>query len=193
MKKVGITGGIGSGKTLVSKVIESMGYPVFNSDYAAKKCLNTDPEVRAALVSICGEEIYSGATLNRALFAKKIFSNDQVLKSVNAIIHPRVRTAFNQFCTSSTSDLIFNEAAILIETGAYKNLDCIILVTAPEQLRLKRVMKRDGVTEEEVKLRMEKQWYDTRKQTFSDFRIINDNSQPVLSQVEQCISQLISL
>ena len=192
MKKVGITGGIGSGKTLVSKIIESMGYPVFNSDIEAKKCLNTNPEVRAALISMCGEEVYSEVTINRALLAEKIFSNDELLRSVNEVIHPCVRVAFDRFCQSSDADLVFNEAAILIETGTYRNLDSVILVTAPEELRLRRVLDRDEVTEKEVRARMEKQWDDVKKIKYSDFRILNDNSRPLISQVEECIRQLIS-
>ena len=192
MLKIGITGGIGSGKSTVSKIIESMGYEVFNSDVEAKKILNSNPQVKQDLVDLLGEEIYADNQLNRPLLAKLIFADDTLLSQVNAIVHPRVREAFNQLCENSANEMVFNEAAILIETGAHEQFDKMILVTAPKELRLSRVMQRDSASREEVESRMDKQWTDDRKLEFADVEIINDEKTPLLVQVENFIDQVIS-
>lgn len=192
MLKIGITGGIGSGKSVVSKIIESLGYPVFNSDIEAKRIANFNVDVRAELIALCGEEVYSNGQLNREVLANQIFSDDSIRDRVNEIIHPRVREAYEALCRESNSPLVFNEAAILIETGASKKFDKMILVTAPESLRIERVINRDQTSLIEVKSRIDKQWTDDKKKEHSDFVIQNDGEQPLLSQVEECINQLIS-
>lgn len=192
MLKVGLTGGIGSGKTTVSKILESLGYTVFNSDLEAKIISDTHPEVRKELSALCGEEIYNEEGLNRPLLAQQIFSNEELRQKVNEIIHPRVRLAFDQRCETETKNLIFNEAAILIETGAYKQFDFLILVTAPQEIRAQRVSERDGVSIANVKKRMNIQWDDEKKKKYADFIIVNDNESPVLVQVEKIVAQLSS-
>lgn len=192
MLKVGITGGIGSGKSLVSNIFMAMGYPVFNSDEVAKELSDNDPDIITGLKDLFGEEIYSDPRLNRELLASQIFQNDVLREKVNAIIHPKVRKAYDDLCRKSDSSIIFNEAAILIETGAYKNFDRMVLVSAPELLRIQRVQERDKTTEENVKQRIEKQWTDAKKREFIDFEIVNDESQPLLTQVEQIIHHLTS-
>ena len=192
MLKIGITGGIGSGKSVVSKIIESMGYTVFNSDIEAKNIINNDAHVREELIEICGEEIYNSNGLNREVLAQKIFSNDSLLEKVNAIVHPKVRDAFDQLCRTNKKELIFNEAAIIIETGGYHLFDQTMLITAPEQVRIDRVMRRDGVSEDDVKSRIAKQWSDDKKAEFADVVIINDGVKPLLIQVENYIDQVIS-
>ncbi len=192
MLKVGITGGIGSGKSLVSNIFMAMGYPVFNSDEVAKELSDNDPDIITGLKDLFGEEIYSDHRLNRELLASQIFQNDVLREKVNAIIHPKVRKAYDDLCRKSDSSIIFNEAAILIETGAYKNFDRMVLVSAPELLRIQRVQERDKTTEENVKQRIEKQWTDAKKREFIDFEIVNDEAQPLLTQVEQIIHHLTS-
>ena len=192
MLKVGITGGIGSGKSLVSNIFMAMGYPVFNSDEVAKELSDNDPDIITGLKDLFGEEIYSDHRLNRELLASQIFQNDVLREKVNAIIHPKVRKAYDYLCRKSDSSIIFNEAAILIETGAYKNFDRMVLVSAPELLRIQRVQERDKTTEENVKQRIEKQWTDAKKREFIDFEIVNDEAQPLLTQVEQIIHHLTS-
>ena len=192
MLKVGITGGIGSGKSLVSKIFMAMGYPVFNSDEVAKELSDNDPDIISGLKDLFGEDIYSDHRLNRQLLASQIFQNDVLREKVNAIIHPKVRNAYDDLCSKSDSPVIFNEAAILIETGAHKNFDRMVLVSAPELLRIQRVQKRDKTTEENVKQRIEKQWTDAKKREFIDFEIVNDEAQPLLIQVEKIIHHLTS-
>jgi len=192
MLKVGITGGIGSGKSLVSKIFMAMGYPVFNSDEVAKELSDNDPDIISGLKDLFGEDIYSDHRLNRQLLASQIFQNDVLREKVNAIIHPKVRNAYDDLCSKSDSPVIFNEAAILIETGAHKNFDRMVLVSAPELLSIQRVQKRDKTTEENVKPRIEKQWTDAKKREFIDFEIVNDEAQPLLIQVEKIIHHLTS-
>lgn len=193
MLRIGITGGIGSGKSIVSEIFESLGYTVFNSDVEAKKSMNNNAEVRSDLIALFGSEIYSEQGLNRELLAQQIFSDNLLREAVNKIVHPRVRGSFEQLCASNSKYLIFNEAAILIETGAYKQFDKILLITANEENRIERVMNRDGVSREQVQSRIDNQWGDDRKREFSDFEIINDDSQPLLVQVENFIDQVISV
>jgi len=190
MLKVGITGGIGSGKSVVSKIIESLGYPVFNSDQVSKDLVNTHPEIKAGLIALFGEEIYTKDGLNKSLLAKIIFSDDDARTKVNTLIHPRVREAFADFAENASSSMVFNEAAILFETGANEQMDQMILVTAPEALRIKRVMSRDGVSEDEVKGRINKQWSDDKKIDLADFVLINDEKEPLLKQVVDALTFL---
>ena len=192
MLKIGITGGIGSGKSVVSKIIESIGYPVFNSDLEAKNIINSNERVRNELIQIFGPSIYTSTGLNRQLLAQKIFSDPALRDKVNEIVHPRVREAFEKFCLNSTKNLVFNEAAILIETGSYKQFDKLIVVTAPKEVRIDRVVKRDHVTKEDVLARMSNQWDDEKKVQYADVIINNDGSEPLLIQVENCIDQLSS-
>jgi dephospho-CoA kinase len=193
MLRIGITGGIGSGKSVVSKIIESLGYTVFNSDLEAKKIINNNAEVRSELIALFGSEIYTDQGLNRELLAELIFSNNSLREAVNKIVHPRVREAFDQLCASNSKSLIFNEAAILIETGAYEQFDEILLITANTEDRIARVMNRDGVSREQVQSRIDNQWDDDRKREFINFEIKNDDAQPLLIQVENFIDQVISV
>lgn len=190
MLKVGITGGIGSGKTVVAKIIESLGYPVFYSDQVAKDFMNNNLTVRTELNRIVGEDLYSKGQLDRAKLADHVFNNETIRSAVNQLVHPLVRKAFEDFCSNSRKTVVFNEAAILFETGAYKNFDKNVLVVAPEAVKIKRVMKRDGTTEEEVRSRMASQWPDDKKTELADFIIDNSESKPLLEQVEALIVSL---
>ncbi len=190
MVKIGITGGIGSGKSVVSKILETLGYPVFNSDSVAKEIVNTDPEIIHGLKELFGDQIYKGNELNRELLAQHIFSDDNYREKVNRLIHPRVRAAFEAFAINAASPVVFNEAAILLETGAYQQFSKTILITAPKELRLKRVMQRDNVSEEAVKARMEKQWSDEKKIPLADYTICNDEKEPLLAQVQHVLKEM---
>jgi dephospho-CoA kinase len=192
MLKIGITGGIGSGKSYVCRLIEAKGYPVFYSDQVSKDLTKTDPEIRKSLIDLLGEQVYLGAELNRAWLAKAIFGNQEILANVNAIIHPKVRKAFDHFCKQATTPLVFNEAAILIETSAYQKFDGIVLVTAPEEVRITRVMRRDGVSREAVLERMDRQWTDAQKRPHANIEIINDGKCSVEKQVENMLAYFTS-
>ena len=190
---IGLTGGIGAGKSLIGRILESFGFPVYYSDFEAKKLMNTDPIIREELSKLLDEEIYKSGQLDRERLAKIIFSSAGLRDEVNHLIHPRVREHFNLFCEeNSMKKLIFNEAAILFETGAYENFDKNILVIAPDELRIKRVMKRDNISAQEVKNRINAQWSDARKKKLADHIIVNDGKTALLDQVKKIVDQLIS-
>ncbi|MDG1148044.1 MAG: dephospho-CoA kinase [Crocinitomicaceae bacterium] len=191
--KVGITGGIGSGKSIVSELIKTMGYRVFNSDAISKQLVNEDPVIVDGLTALFGEEIYCNNQLNKELLAKIIFSDDAARLSVNKLIHPRVRNAFDLFASKQTNGISFNEAAILFETGADKNFDKVILVTSPKALKISRIIYRDNCSKENVEVRMSKQWTDDQKIPLADFVVINDEKMPLISQVEAIVNQLTSV
>lgn len=191
--KIGLTGGIGSGKTVVARILESMGYPVFYSDKEAKDLVNSDPVIHIELNELVGEDLFQTGELDRKRLAELIFHSPELRKSVNNIIHPRVRQHFSEYCEKAgANQLVFNEAAILFETGAYRNFDKNILVTAPESMRIQRVMKRDNISETEVRSRLKAQWSDEQKEELADYIIVNDEEMPLLEQVESLIDQLIS-
>lgn len=187
MKKIGVTGGIGSGKTLVCSIIEHLGFPVFYSDKVAKTILDEDEELKFEMISIFGMDVYLNNQLNRPYLAQKIFSDKQNVGKVNALVHPRVRKSFDQWAAKQKSNLVFNEAAILFETGAYKNFDATILVTAPEELRIRRVQKRDETSESEIISRIKNQWTEEQKIPLATYVIQNDDQHAILEQVERII------
>ena len=187
MKRIGITGGIGAGKSLVAEIIKAMGYPVYNSDERAKELTESNPKIKEGLIHLFGEEIYQNGTLNKFALAQAIFSDESQREKVNAFIHPIVREDFNLWALAQNNSLIFNESAILFETGSYKNFDAIILVFAPIELRIQRIMKRDNCSENEVLKRMNSQFSDEEKYQLTEFRVLNDEQTPLLVQVEKII------
>ena len=187
MKRIGITGGIGAGKSLVAEIIKAMGYPVYNSDERAKELTESNPKIKEALIHLFGEEIYQNDTLNKFALAQAIFSDESLREKVNALIHPIVREDFNLWALAQNNSLVFNESAILFETGSFKNFDAIILVYASKELRIKRIMKRDNCSENEVLKRMNSQFSDEEKYQLTEFRVLNDEQTPLLVQVEKII------
>ena len=187
MKRIGITGGIGAGKSLVAEIIKAMGYPVYNSDERAKELTESNPKIKEGLIHLFGEEIYQNGTLNKFALAQAIFSDESLREKVNALIHPIVREDFNLWALAQNNSLVFNESAILFETGSFKNFDAIILVYAPTELRIKRIMKRDNCSENEVLKRMNSQFSDEEKYQLTEFRVLNDEQTPLLVQVEKII------
>ena len=187
MKRIGITGGIGAGKSLVAEIIKAMGYPVYNSDERAKELTESNPKIKEGLIHLFGEEIYQNDTLNKFALAQAIFSDESLREKVNALIHPIVREDFNLWALAQNNSLVFNESAILFETGSFKKFDAIILVYAPTELRIKRIMKRDNCSENEVLKRMNSQFSDEEKYQLTEFRVLNDEQTPLLVQVEKII------
>ncbi len=183
MIKVGLTGGIGSGKTITSTVFEKLGVPVFYADEEAKKLLSKDREVIRQLRDRFGDDIFDENGINKASLASIIFNDRDALDDVNKIIHPKVRRDFASWAEQQISAYVIMEAAILFESGGHKNMDKTILVYAPEQLRIQRVIKRDDVTEEEVRSRMRNQEKDEDKIEKADWVIYNDDTQMVLPQI----------
>lgn len=190
MKKIGITGGIGSGKSIICEVLKVMGYPVFNSDDEAKLLMVNNREVINQIINVFGDEAYIGNSLNRPYLAAQIFNDESLKTALNNIVHPAVRKAFKEWAETQKTTLVFNEAAILFETGAYKTFDHTVLVTAPEAIRIARVISRDKTTIEEVQQRMKNQWKDDVKKELASYVINNDNSTLVIPQVIAMIKHL---
>ena len=187
---IGLTGGIGSGKSTVAAMFEAMGYPVFYSDQAAKAIMRNDPNVQEAIIQQFGENAYQNGELNRQWLAQRIFSQPEEKEFINYLVHPLVRNAFSEFAHNQISPLVFNEAAILFETGGNFYFDKTILVVAPSELRIARVMKRDACTRENVENRMNNQWTDEQKIPLADHVIVNDDAQPLLQQIEKLVDGL---
>ncbi len=173
MKIIGLTGGIGSGKTTVANMFSKLGVPVYIADTEAKKLTNSSKVIRRKLIQLLGEEAYSESDLNRKYVADKIFNDKSLLEAVNAIIHPRVATHFKTWVSKQNSTYVIKEAAILFENDTYRNFDKIILVTAPKELRIARVMSRDTTSSTEIEQRMNNQWSDEKKKKLADIVIEN--------------------
>ena len=195
MIKVGLTGGIGSGKSTVSKILISKGFSVYNSDNRAKWLMNNDDNLKSNIISIFGHKAYIKGSLNRKYLSAKVFNDSLKLKALNNLVHPLVAIDFkNWLIHQKSKDFVFKEAAILIESGAYKEMDKIIVVSCPENIRLERVLKRDGNSPELVKKRMQNQISETEKINHADFVIKNNGSESdLVLEVEFVISELKNL
>lgn len=183
MKKIGLTGGIGSGKSTVARIFLALGIPVYFSDDRSKTLLDSHPVLQKELKAAFGKSIYQKDLIDRAAFAALIFSDPIKLEQANAIIHPFVRKDFQIWVAAQATSYVINEAAILFETGRYASLDATILVTAPESLRIKRVAFRDNQTDSAIRNRMQNQWSDSKKTPLADFIIENDEKTGVIRQV----------
>ncbi len=181
---VGLTGGIGSGKTTVSEVFKNLGISVYNSDFEAKKIMNTDEDLINKLKIIFGFDIYdSDNQLNRKKLADLIFNNKNKLNTVNRIVHPAVKKHFQNWINKQNSPYIIKETAILFESGIYKEVDKIITVVSPLNTRINRIKKRDNLNEKEIKERINNQTDDEYKIKNSDFIITNNNISLILPQI----------
>jgi len=191
---IGLTGGIGSGKSLVAEFFSLLGVPVYTSDVEAKKLMQTDITIRESLLNEFGDSVYSeSGELNRAELANIIFNDAEALKKVNAIVHPQVRLHYQAWLEKQVEvAYVIQESAILFDTGLYKNFDRIITVTADPEIRIQRVMLRDKCTRESVLERMSKQVAEQTKIDLSDFVIYN-NSELIIPQIISIHEQLISL
>jgi dephospho-CoA kinase len=193
MKKIGITGGIGSGKSYVSRIIKSMGFPVYHSDESAKLLMESNPLIKEGLLLLFGASIYEKGELNKKKLAELIFESPELREKVNALVHPIVRADFAQWASNQSKEIVFNEAAILFETGANTNFDATILVIAPEAIRIDRVMKRENCSRELVLKRIHSQWSDEQKSSLATYQIINDSVSPLLIQVEKVLEKISAL
>lgn len=193
MKRIGLTGGIGSGKTTVSKIFATVGVPVFYADEAGRNVLNEDKEVVRAVIKLLGRSVYTDGRANRKEIANMVFRHPESLDALNAIVHPAVGRAWEQFCeVHQAAAYVLKEAAILFESGSYKGLDAVIAVTAPESVRIKRVMARDAVSADDVRLRMRKQLPEEERNQRADFLVYNAGEKPLLPQVLNLHQTLIA-
>lgn len=193
MLKVGVTGGIGSGKSTVCNLFRCLEIPVFNADEAGRSLIAEDSGVIGKITTIFGKQIIVNGAPDRKKIAEIVFNDPEKLSELNAVIHPAVREKFEAWIAEQKSLYVIDEAAILFETGIYKQLNFTILITAPEELRIKRVMQRDGMNETDVKNRMKNQWSDEQKKALADFVIINDDITPLIPQVTDIHNKLLSM
>ncbi len=193
MLKLGITGGIGSGKTTVCRLFELLGIPVYYADEESKKLLDEDKEVKKQVVGIFGDSILNDAGfIDRKKLAGIVFNNKEQLEKLNSILHPAVGLHFENWLKKQKSPYILKEAAILFESGAFKQVDKVLTVVAPLELKIQRTMKRDGVSKEEVETRIKLQMSDEDKIKRSDFVINNNEQELLISQVLAIHKQLIN-
>ena len=192
MIKIGITGGIGSGKSVIASLLELSGVPVYIADTESKRLTETSPVIREKLTALFGETLYKAERLDKKLLASLIFGNPERLKQVNAIIHPEVDRHFQAWAEKQNTPLCAIESAILFESGFNRVVDVSLMVYAPMEVRIRRVLKRDAVSREEVVRRIDSQLPDEVKKAKSDYVIFNDDRQALLPQVAAFLDGLHS-
>ncbi len=192
MLKIGLTGGIGSGKTTVARIFEVLGIPVYNADQAARDLMNTDPELKKQIIAGFGPQAYDAGKLNRAWLASRVFNNGEKLALLNSFVHPVTMRHADSWMGSQRAAYAIKEAALIFEGKLEKYFDYIIGVTAPESLRLERAVRRDQSTPELVQQRMGQQMDESEKISRCDFVIVNDEKQPVLPQVLEVHKTLLT-
>ena len=192
MKIIGLTGGIGSGKSTVANMFKELGVPVYNSDERAKYLMNTSLEIKSQLIKLLGEEAYKGDKLNRSFIAEKVFSNTNLLAELNGIVHPIVRNDFIDWTKKQDYSYVIQETALLFENKAQDLYDSIILVTAPKETRIIRVVDRDKSSREQVIARMNNQLDDEAKLNLSNYVIENIDLERTSSNVLQVHASILT-
>ncbi len=190
MIKIGITGGIGSGKSVVASLLALSGIPVYIADEESKRLTNNSPVIRDGLIRLFGTDIYTKKGLNKRLLASYIFNDREALRQVNAIIHPEVNRDFLDWARKQDSPLCAIESAILFESGFNRIVDVSLMVYAPKEIRIERASARDSVSREEIERRIDNQMPDEKKKELSDYVIYNDGKQALLPQIHSFIERL---
>lgn len=192
MFRVGLTGGIGSGKTLVCSILEKLNIPVYYADEAAKDLMNQSEELKKEIINLFGDEAYSHGKLDREYLAGSLFGNNELLNAMNSLVHPAVRKDFQQWTARQTEvPYVVEEAAILFESGAHLEMDFTVLIWAPEELRISRVMERDACDRESVQRRMKHQMPGEELRKLADHVITNDGQQMLLPQIIEMHNHLL--
>ena len=193
MIKIAVTGGIGSGKSYVSHLLEDMHIPVYNADNEAKRLTVSDGGISEKLIALLGREVYKDGVLNKPLLASYLFSDPTHVLQINSIIHPRVREDFAAWVERQENcEIVGMESAILYEAGFENTVDAVMMVYAPVDLRVQRAMYRDGASEEQVRARIAAQMDDEEKRRRADFTVVNDGVQLLIPQLNGIIEQLKS-
>lgn len=193
MLKVGITGGIGSGKTTVCKIFELLGIPVFYADQAAKELMQHDEVLKLKLMEKFGTDTYlPDESINRNYLANIVFTDEAQLVALNAIVHPAVFSAFDQWLGKQSAKYVVKEAALLFESGSHQLCDFNVLVQAPEEIRIERVMKRDQITKEQVLGRIAQQMSDEDKSKLADYLLMNDEKELLIPQILNLDQKLLA-
>lgn len=188
--RVAVTGGIGSGKSTVCKALRAFGYPVYDTDAEARRLMQSDESVVAAMVAEFGREAYADGRLNRPFIAGRVFGSPERLSRLNAIVHPAVVDDFDRWASGRDERLLFVETAILFESGLCSVVDRSMAVVAPERLRVERVISRDGVTEEQAYMRIRSQMDQDELSARCDYVVVADQVRPVLPQLERIVWEL---
>jgi dephospho-CoA kinase len=192
MLKIGLTGGIGSGKTTVAHIFEVLGIPVFYADDSAKRLMNEDENLQQQIITHFGEESYVNGKLNRSYLSAVVFSDIEKTKLINSIIHPATIADAELWMSKQTTPYAIKEAALIFEANAEKQLDLIIGVQSPLPIRIERVMQRDNITEEAVLARMQKQMNEEEKMSRCDFVVVNDEKDLLIPQVVALHEKLLA-
>ena len=193
MLKIGLTGGIGTGKSTVAKLFLNKDIPVYDSDARAKNLMSSEKILKKALSEAFGEQVFNGTELNRVYLANIAFSSFEELKKLNGIVHPFVARDFDIWLKQQKAKFIIKEAAILFESGAYKNVDKVVLVSCPLSIRVQRVALRDSLSKEEIMKRVNNQMIQSEKAALSDFIIDNKHSlEGLQKQVDEVYSSILS-
>ncbi|GCD78387.1 dephospho-CoA kinase [Thermaurantimonas aggregans] len=188
---VGLTGGIGSGKTTAANLFRHLGVPVYIADDEAKKLIDTDPNIRENILLHFGSESYTSQGLNRPFMAREVFSNPEKLKVLNSLTHPAVKEHFKNWITAQKALFVIKEAAILFEAGTYNDCDFVISIVAPENIRIERVQKRSDLSVEEIKSRIARQWADKQRIQLSDYVVLNDGKHSLIKQILHIYEDII--
>lgn len=188
---IGVTGGIGSGKSYICRIISSLGFPVYNCDAEAKKLMNTNKHIINSLKQLIGENSYdSEGNLNKPIIAQFLFANEENAHKINSVVHPVVKEDFRSWASAQNADLIFMESAILFESGFNDVVDNVITITAPPETRIERTIRRDNTTREQVIARMNQQMQDEERVRISDYIICNNTNDNVEQQIKTIIETL---
>lgn len=194
MKTIGITGGIGSGKTTCCRIFETLSIPVYYADTRAKKLMNSDKILKSQIKELLGKEAYHrNGRLNRGFIASQIFTNKSLLKQMNALVHPAVGRDVIGWAMQQTAPYVMYEAALLVENGSYKNFTKLLVVTCPEDERIRRVTSRDGTTIKDVKARMKNQLPESDKVAVADYVIVNDGNELLIPQIMDIHEQILTV
>jgi dephospho-CoA kinase len=192
MLKIGLTGGIGSGKTTVAHIFEVLGIPVYYADDAAKQLMNEDEHLKQQIITHFGKESYVDGNLNRSYLSAVVFSDAEKTKLINSIIHPATIANAELWMSKQTAPYAIKEAALIFEAAAEKQLDLVIGIKSPLPIRMQRVMQRDNITEEAVLARMQKQMNEEEKMSRCDFVVVNDEKELLIPQVVALYEKLLA-
>lgn len=188
--KIGITGGIGSGKSYVCNLLKQRGLPVYNCDDEAKRLMTESPIIRHQLTALIGENAYRNNELNKPVIAEYLFANAENAEKVNGIVHPVVKQDFENWTKEQTTPIVIQECALLFESGFSDTVDVTVEIYAPKEIRLERAMKRDNATQQQVEARMASQMDEEEKRAQANYCIINDGKADLNAQIEELFTQL---
>lgn len=188
--KIGLTGGIGSGKTFVGGIFSKFNIPIFNADIEAKRCMVEDHSLKKRIKHVFGDEVYKDGILENKILAQIVFNDKKKLEELNQLVHPVVKRRFEDWCATKKAKIVIKEAAILFESDSHLEHDKVICISAPEEIRIDRVIKRDKISREQVLARIERQILQDEKEKLSDFVILNDEVELLLPQIIRLISKI---